>query len=410
MPSVLPTGYAVLRNRSYRLFWLGQWVSLIGTWMQTVTLAWLLNRLTGGDPFALGMLGAASAAPTLILVLIGGVVSDRVDRRRLIIGTQFLSLLQASALAALTLGGVVQPWHIIALATVLGAVNAFDIPARQAFVVELVGRTDLPSAIALNATGFNVARVAGPAFGGLLVAGFGEGICFLLNAVSYVAVLWGLWLIPERREGAAPPAPSEARAIWAGVRHAWRHEELRSILLVVGVVSSVGVSYRNFLPAMAHTVLGVGAWRYGLLMAATGVGAGVGAFVLAGLRLPAHRYRYLLPVGLVGFSLALGGFSASRDYGWSLALLALVGAGGIAFFNASHVLLQLTVDDVYRGRVMSLYVLMHQGTATFGSLALGAIAARSGTPAALLAGALFCSAAAVWCVSAVVRRRAVSVG
>lgn len=397
MPSALLKGYAVLRNRSYRLFWLGQWVSLIGTWMQLVTQAWLLNRLTGGNALALGVLGAASSAPTLLLVLLGGLVSDRVDRRRLIILTQGLSLLQALVLAGLTLTGAIAPWHIIAMAAVLGAINAFDIPARQSFVMDLVGRAELPSAIALNATGFNVARVVGPALGGLLVAAFGEGVCFLLNAASYVAVLWGLWLIPAV---AAPgPAPGRAHgALRAGISHAMAQREVRAILVLVGVVSAIGVSYRNFLPAMAKMVLGAGAWRYGLLMAAAGMGAGVGAFLLAGLRPSPQQCRRLLPIGLLVFAVALGAFAESRQYEWSLVLLTLVGAGGIVYFNCSHILVQLTVDDAYRGRVMSLYTLMHQGTATFGSLALGAAADRFGIPAALLGGALLCLAAGAWFV------------
>jgi MFS family permease len=383
-------GYAVLRSRNYRLFWSGQWISLIGTWMQSVTQAWLLTRLSSG-PFALGLLGAASSAPVLLLVLFGGLVSDRGNRRHVIMVTQSLALVQALVLAVLTLTGAVQPWHIITLAAVLGAINAFDIPARQAFVVELVGPAQLPNAIALNSTGFNVARVMGPAIGGLLVAAVGEGVCFLINALSYLAVLWGLWLLdlPVR----TPPQPrvaGEPSELYAGVRYVAAHRELTWILALVGVVSAVAISYRTFLPAMARTVLEVGAWRYGLLMAAGGVGAGLGGFVLAGQRLGVESYRKLLPMSLVGFGLMLGAFSLSREYTVSLVLLGLVGCGGILYFNASNTLVQLNVTDAYRGRVMSLYTLMHQGTATFGSLALGVIAERYGTPMALRVGAIVC--------------------
>ncbi len=385
-------GYEVLRNRNYRLFWTGQWVSLIGTWMQSVTQAWLLTRLTE-SPLALGVLGAASAAPLLLLVLLGGLVADRANRRRLIMWTQSLSLLQALLLAALTLAGVVRPWHIIALAAALGAINAFDIPARQAFVVELVGPTHLPNAIALNSTGFNVARVVGPAIGGLLVAAVGEGVCFLLNAMSYVAVLWGLWLIPAV-QGSGPPASTRERgALAAGLRYATNRGDLCAILALVGAVSAVGIPYRTFLPVMARSVLGVGAWRYGFLMAAAGVGAGIGGFVQAGLQLRPDNYRRLLPASLMCFSLALLGFASSRDYRVSLLWLALVGGGGITYFNCSNTLVQLRAENAYRGRVMSLYALMHQGTATFGSLVLGLLADHYGTPAALRTGALLCLAA-----------------
>ncbi len=383
-------GYAVLHNRNYRLFWLGQWISLIGTWMQSVTQAWLLARLTD-SPLALGLLGAASSAPVLLFVLLGGLVSDRRDRRSVIIITQSLSLVQALVLAVLTLTGAVQPWHIIALAGLLGAINAFDIPARQSFVVELVGPELLPNAIALNSTGFNVARVAGPAMGGLLVAALGEGICFLLNAISYLAVLWGLRAI---RLGATASSQrrdaDRAGALQAGVRYVLERRELARILLLVGVVGAIAVSYRAFLPAMARTVLGVGAWRYGLLMAAAGVGAGVGGFLLAGQQLRPDTYRRLLPISLLGFSLALSAFALSRNYTASLLLLAAVGGGGILYFNASNTLVQLSVDDAFRGRVMSLYTLMQQGTATFGSLVLGVVAERYGTPLALVSGAALC--------------------
>jgi predicted MFS family arabinose efflux permease len=382
-------GYAVLRIRNYRLFWLGQWISLIGTWMQSVTQAWLLTRLTD-SPLALGLLGAATSAPLLFLVLFGGMVSDHANRRRVIIVTQVLLMVQAMILAGLTLTGHVQPWHIIALAAVLGAINAFDIPARQSFVVELVGAEHLPNAIALNSTGFNVARVVGPAVGGLLVAAVGEGTCFLLNGLSYLAVLAGLWMIDPAKLHHRQREPRAPGALWGGMTYVAQRAELRHILALVGVISAVAISYRTFLPAMARDALHVGAWRYGLLMAAAGLGAGCGGIVLAGLRMRVDHYRQLLPAGLFVFALALAAFALSRHYALSLLLLALVGCGGISYFNASNTLVQLAVDDAYRGRVMSLYTLMHQGTATFGSLAIGVIATHFGTPMALFSGAMVC--------------------
>ena len=387
-------GYNVLRLRDYRLFWMGQWVSLVGTWMQGVTQAWLLMRLTE-SPMMLGLLGAASSAPLLVLVLLGGLVSDRFDRRRVVIVTQVLSLLQALALAILTLGGWVQPWHIIALAGALGAINAFDVPARQAYVMQLVGPAQLPNAIALNSTGFNAARVVGPAVGGLLVAAVGEGLCFLLNALSYVAVLISLLLI-HTRPGAAmgKGGLGGVAAVAAGLRYARLQSDVARILVLVGVVSAIAVPYRSFLPDMARTILDVGAWRFGLLMAAAGLGAGAGGLVLAGLTISQATYRRLLPAALVLFSLALAAFSVSASYVLSLGLLTLVGVGGIVYFNCSNTLIQLDTEDLYRGRVMSLYALMHQGTATFGSLGIGVIADRYGTPAGLIAGAAVCLAAA----------------
>ncbi len=388
MPSIF-RGYEILRIRSYRLYWIGQWISLIGTWMQSATQAWLLTRLTD-DRFALGLLGAASSAPFLVFVLMGGWLSDRVDKRRLIILTQLLSLLQALLLSYVTLVGAVNPAQIIVLAALLGTINAFDIPARQSFIIQLVGTEHLPSAIALNATAFNVARVVGPAIAGLLVAATGEGICFLINAVSYIAVVWGLLLIPPLPRTASSDANRGDASVIAGLRHVRARPEIWQVLAVVGTVSAIAVPYRTFLPAMARDVLHVGAWRYGLLMSAAGAGAGIAGFILAGLKLSQQRYWRLLPLALLTFAVALGAFAASTSYALSLILLFVLGGGGVLHFNVSNTLVQLNVEDSYRGRVMSIYALMHQGTATFGSLLLGAVAASRGTPVALFLGACIC--------------------
>lgn len=383
-------GYRVLRTRNYRLMWIGNWISLIGTWMQSVTQAWLLTKLSD-SPLALGFLGAAASAPFLIFVLIGGLASDRFDRRRIIIVTQVLSLFQAATLAVLTLTGIIQPWHLIALAAVLGAINAFDIPARQSFVIELVGADQLPNALALNSTAFNVARVVGPAVGGGLVALTGEGICFLINALSYVAVLAALAMMDTTAITARQRLPQGQRgALLAGARFVARTPELRRTLALVGVISSVAIPYRNFLPDIARNVLHIGATRYGLLMAAAGAGATLGAVTLAGLTLTRERYRRILPLGLFGFCVTLAAFSQSTQFPLSLALLIGMGICGIIYFNAANTLVQLSVDDMHRGRVMSVYVLMQHGIPAFGSLALGWGAAGYGTPTALLAGAGVC--------------------
>ncbi|MBI1816565.1 MAG: MFS transporter [Deltaproteobacteria bacterium] len=386
-------GYGVLRQRAYRRFWIGQWISLIGTWMQTAAQGWLLIQLTG-SPFMLGLLGAAASAPLLVFVLLGGVASDRVNRRRLILFTQMLSLVQALTLALLTLGGHIQPWQVIGLAAVLGTINAFDVPARQAFVVELVGPESVGNAIALNSSAFNIARVIGPALGGLIVAAVGEGYCFLLNAVSYIAVIWTLATIRPAFAVPARPHAEGLTAIADGLRYVWRHDAIRPILLLVGVISSVGVPYRNFLPAMARTVLGANAWQYGLLIAAAGVGASSGGLVLAAFRVGRDAYRRLLPITVMVFSIMLLLYSAMRSFWPALGMLTLVGVGGILYFNSTNSLIQLQVEDRYRGRVMSVYTLMHQGTATFGNLLLGVVAAQWGTPWALASGALVCLIAA----------------
>jgi len=385
-------GYEILRIRDYRLYWIGHWISLIGTWMQSATQAWLLTRLTD-DRFTLGLLGAASSAPFLVFVLAGGWLSDRSDKRRMIVLTQILSLVQALVMAYVTLTGTVTPTLIIALAAALGVINAFDIPARQSFLIQLVGAEHLPSAIALNATAFNVARVVGPAVAGFLVSVSNEGICFLLNAISYVAVVWGLCLIRPQRVPLGERR--QDTSIRAGLRHVAARRDVLHVLLLVGVVSAVGVSYRTFLPAIARDVLQIDAWRYGLLMAAAGAGAGAAGFILAGMHVSRTTYWQILPMALLIFALALGGFAWSQSYALSLLLLFTVGGGGVVYFNVSNTLVQLNVDNSYRGRVMAVYALMHQGTATFGSLLLGFLAAAYGTPLALFVGAILCGAALV---------------
>ncbi|HVN84313.1 MAG TPA: MFS transporter [Candidatus Binatia bacterium] len=385
-------GYAVLRQRDYRRFWLGQWISLIGTWMQSAAQGWLLIKLTD-SPMWLGALGAAAGAPLLVFVLVGGVASERFDRRRIILCTQFLSLLQALVLSLLTLAGHIQPWQIVGLAAVLGSVNAFDVPARQAFVVELVGPERVGNAIALNSSAFNVARVIGPAIGGLVVAAVGEGYCFLLNAVSYVAVLWSLASIRPRFRSLRQFDGEGGTAVVEGLRYVVRHPSIGPLLLLVGVISSVGVPYRNFLPAMARLV-GANDWQYGLLIAAAGVGASLGGLSLAAFRMGRDAYQRLLPVSVGFFSLMLLAFATTHGYRLALLVLTVVGVSGILYFNCTNALIQLSVEDGYRGRVMSVYTLMHQGMATFGNLMLGWAASRWGTPTALVMGALTCLAAA----------------
>jgi len=295
---------------------------------------------------------------------------------------------QALALAVLTLGGHIRPWEIIALGGVLGSINAFDIPSRQAFVAELVGPSSLASAVALNSSAFNIARVVGPGVAGLLLAAVGEGYCFLINAVSYVAVLWSLCTIHPQFDRERPPRAQTGRAFMEGLRYIRRHESIGPILLLVAFTSQIGVSYRNFLPDMARTVLGANEWQYGFMMAAAGVGASTGGLVIAAFRMDRDTYRRLLPVSVLFFALALISFSAVRTYWLSVAVLTVVGVGGILYFNCSNSLIQLSVDDAYRGRVLGVYTLMHQGMATFGNLLLGMLATRWGTPWALGCGAL----------------------
>src|SRR5688500_3855841 len=272
----LPTALRALQNRNYRLFAAGQLVSLIGTWMQMVAQAWLIYRLTGSAAL-LGLIGFASQIPVFLLAPLGGVIADRANRHSVVVVTQAVAMVLALTLAALTLTGAVAVWHIFALAALLGLTNAFAMPARQSFIVEMVGREDLINAIALNSSMVNGARVVGPAVAGLVVAAVGEGWCFLLNGLSYVAVISALLLMrPD------PPRPVRAHgsaleSIVEGFVYSWRTAPVRALLLLLGLVSLMGMPYSVLMPIFADQILDGGANAYGLLMSASGVGALAGA-------------------------------------------------------------------------------------------------------------------------------------
>src|SRR5579864_822331 len=279
-PSRLQLAMRSLRHRNFRLFFSGQLISLIGTWMQNIAQAWLVYRLTGSS-LLLGIVGFASQIPVFILAPIGGAVADRHNRHRIVIGTQTASMVLAFILAALTLGGVVQVWHIMVLAALLGVVNAFDIPARQAFIVEMVGKEDLMNAIALNSSMFNGARIIGPAIAGILVASIGEGWCFFANGVSYVAVIVGLLMMRVQRPARRASAASPWAHIIEGFRFVRGTAPIRALLLLLGLVSLVAMPYTILMPIFADKILHGGARGLGVLMGATGLGALVGALLIA---------------------------------------------------------------------------------------------------------------------------------
>lgn len=390
--------FRALRHRDYRLFFAGQLVSLVGTWMQSVAQAWLAYRLSGSAT-VLGVVGFAGQIPTFLLASWGGAAADRLPRRRILLATQAASMVLALTLAALALSGVVAVAHILVLAALLGLVNAFDIPARQAFVVELVGRDDLVNAIALNSSLFNGTRVIGPALAGVLVARLGEGWCFLINGASYLAVLAGLFAIRVRT--AAPPhgAASTLSRIAEGFRFAAAARPVRALLLLLGVVSLTAVPYTVLMPVFADRVLGGGAASLGLLMAAAGAGALAGALSLAARRGIAGLGRWVA-FSAAGFGAALVLFALSRTLWLSVALLVPVGFFMINQMASSNTLIQSLVPDRYRGRVMALYTMMFMGMAPFGALVSGAAAERWGAPVAVAAGGL----AAVMAALAFARR------
>lgn len=386
-----------LTHRNFQLFFSGQLISLIGTWMQTVAQSWLVYRITKSS-LLLGSVGFASQIPVFLVAPIGGMVADRVNRHRVVIATQTASMILAFILAALTLLNIVTVPEIFVLAALLGVVNAFDIPGRQSFLVDMVGRDDLMNAIALNSSMFNGARVIGPAIAGILVAKIGEGWCFFANGVSYIAVIIGLLLMKiecaKRSKSDSPLAD-----IMEGFRWASQTGPIRMLLLLLGLVSLVGMPYTVLMPVFADRILhggasGVaaflnakdpGAVRLGVLMGATGVGALLGALTLA-LRSGVKGLGRLIVITCAGFGLSLIVFAASKDFWLSATLLVPVGFCIMLQMACSNTLIQTMVPDVLRGRVMSVYSMMFMGMAPFGALLGGALADRLGAPVTVAIG------------------------
>ncbi|MDD3651537.1 MFS transporter, partial [Immundisolibacter sp.] len=311
-PARGPAMLRALRHRNFRLFFFGQLLSLPGTWIQAVAQSWLIYRLTGSSVL-LGVAGFAGQFPVFLMAPLGGAVADRVDRRRILIGTQVASSVLALLLAALTLSGHVVVWQVFVLAALLGIVNGFDLPARQAFTVEMVGREDLPNAIALNSSVFNAARLVGPAIAGVLVAAAGEGWCFLLNGISYVTVLAALLAIRVTRRERAVHTGSLLAHIADGLRYVRGHLPIRSLLLLLGMVSLAGMPYAVLMPVFADRILGGGAQGLGLLMSCAGGGALIGALTLAARRSPRGLTAWV-PWGAFGFGFGLLAFSLSRNF------------------------------------------------------------------------------------------------
>jgi MFS family permease len=387
------TGFLrTFRHRNYRLFFAGQLVSLTGTWMQSVAESWLVFRLTGSSTL-LGAAAFASQVPVLLFATIGGAVADRADRRRILVTTQGLSMVRPLILAALTLSHHVRVWHVFVLASCLGAVNAFDIPARQAFVMDMVGREDLVHAIALNSSMVNGARVVGPAVAGLLVAAVGEGWCFLINGISYVAVIGGLLMLRLEPRRAPRAATSPWSDIVEGFRFVGRTAPVRALLVLLGAVSFAGMPYAVLMPVFADRILHGGARGLGLLMGASGLGALAGALSLATRGGVRGLGRWVVAAA-ASFGVALVLFSLSRTFWLSALLLIPVGATMMVQMAASNTLIQSMVPDALRGRVMAVYSMMFMGMAPFGAVWAGWVAGRIGAPATVAIGGGVCVVAA----------------
>ncbi len=377
--------FAALSYPNYRLWFFGQMTSLFGTWMQSTAQGYLVFELTR-SPAYLGYVSFASGAAMWVFTLYGGVIADRVPRRSLLVVTQGLSMALAFILSALTFTGVVAPWHIVVLAFSLGVVNAFDVPARQSFVIEMVGREDLTNAIALNSTMFNAAVAAGPAVGGITYALFGPGWCFAVNGVSFVAVIAAL-LSMRLAPSASPSRRSSAFAdIREGLKAVRSDRAILALVVLVGAASMFGMSYVTLMPAWAVRVLNGDARTNGLLQSARGLGALAAALGIASL----GRFRFrggLLTAGSILFPVMLVAFSFTRALPVSLAALLLVGAANITINSLANSLVQTRTPDELRGRVMSIYNLFFMGLLPIGALLAGAIAEKGGAPLAVLVGA-----------------------
>ncbi len=389
-----------LQYRNYRLFFGGQVVSLAGTWITTTATNWLVYRLTG-SAFLLGLVGFAGQFPAFLLGPFAGIIVDRSNRHRLLVVTQTVAMLQSFALAAVTLTGRVTIEWIIVLSIVQGIVNAFDMPGRQAFLLTMVeNREDLGNAIALNSSMVNVARLVGPSIAGVVIAATNEGWCFLIDGFSYVAVIVALlrMVIPPE---AAPPAPrrSAVQQFTEGYRYAFGFGPIRSIILLLALVSLVGVPYSVLMPVFAATIFHGGAHTLGFLMTASGCGALLGALWLAARRSVVGLGR-VIPIATTIFGVGLIVFGLTPTFWLALPCLTIAGFGFMVQMAASNTVIQTIVDDEKRGRVMSFYMMAFLGTAPLGSLMAGYLSSRIGAPNTLIVGGICCIGGAVWFASA----------
>jgi MFS family permease len=370
-------GFRALRHRNYQLFFAGQLISLIGTWMDQVAEAWLVYRLTG-SALLLGTVAFASQIPVFLLAPIGGALADRLDRRKILICTQSSMMLLTFMLAWLTLSHRVHIWQVVTLAALTGVVNAIDLPARQAFVVDMVSRADLVNAIALNSSMFNGARIIGPALAGIVVAAIGEGWCFFANGVSFIAVIAGLGLMKiDRPRLAIEGSPLEN--IMEGFKFVAQSGPVRALMVLLGLVSFTAMPYAVLMPLFADKILHGGAQALGLLMGCSGVGALGGALTLA-MRKTLKGLSVWVAASCAGFGMALLLFSFSRWLWLSAALLVPAGFCMMIQMASSNTLIQSMVPDRLRGRVMSVYAMTFMGMAPLGALLAGSLAHKLGAP------------------------------
>jgi MFS family permease len=386
-----------LLHRNYRLFFGGQSVSLIGTWITRVATSWLVYRLTGSE-FLLGLVGFCGQIPTLLLAPLAGVLVDRWPRHGILLWTQALSMVQSFLLAALTFSGSIGVWHVLVLQVFQGIINAFDTPARQAFVVEMVeNRSDLPNAIALNSSMVNGTRVLGPSIGGAIIAAVGEAWCFAIDGVSYLFVIGSLLAMRLRQSSEPPHVPGTdlLAELRTGFQFVFSSVPIRTALTLLAIVSTMGMPYTVLMPVIAAGVLHGGPSMLGLLMTATGVGALGGTLYLASRASVIGLGRTIVVATLL-LGASLIAFAASRTFWLSVVLLPFVGAGAMVQMAATNTILQTIVEDRFRGRVMAFYTMAFLGTAPIGSLFAGVLADRIGAPGTIAIGGAACLMAGAW--------------
>lgn len=383
------------RHRNYRLYFGGQALSLVGTWMQQIGMSWLAYRMTG-SALVLGLIGFVGQGPALLASPLAGVFADRLDRHIFLIILQMLAMLQASVLAFLTLSGFVSVWHLFVLAAFLGFINAFEIPTRQAFFMDMIEqKEDLGNAIALNSFTFNITRLVGPSVAGVVIGLVGEGVCFLINALSFLGIIVALLVIRTRKWRGSPIDTPLLQGLREGFAYAFHFAPIKYILILIALVSLTGMPYLVLMPIFAKEVLYGGPQTLGFLLGASGTGALVGALFLAS-RASVVGTNKRLAVGAFIFGASLAGFSFSHHVVLSLILMAVTGFHMILVTASSNIMVQTIADDDKRGRIISLYVLAIMGTAPFGSLLAGVAANRFGAPTTLLAGGTLCMLASVF--------------
>jgi len=387
-------GLGALSHRNFRLFFIGQGISLVGTWMQNVGEGWLILTLTN-SPFYVGLTSALSSLGVLLFSLYAGVIADRVDKRRVIIYMQVAFMLEAFTVSILVWTHVVAVWQVLLLATALGLASAFDIPMRQSFIVEMVGKEDLMNAIALNSSLFNGARVIGPAIAGVLIGALGIAWCYFLNGLSYIAVIAGLLMMRLPYN----PNPARTTSAWTGFREVLAYlrgdRRLRVLMLLTAILSVFGFPYISMMPVFARDVLHRGAAGYGALTSSIGIGAVIGALGVALASARIRRRGRLMLIGGTAFGILLILFSASRALWLAMALLALTGCAMIVNNSLTNTLIQTAAPDHLRGRVMGFYSFVFVGMAPFGAFMFGLVGEHIGVPLTLAGGGVVVTLAVV---------------